>query len=77
MIAISDTTEIISLLKVNQLALLQQLFDVVYIPMAVYKRLAENEVYPIEAQIVKDSDFLFVKRAEMRNLLLFFTTLQV
>ena len=64
MIVISDTTPIISLMKVNQLELLQQLFDVVYIPTAVYKELTENEAYPIEAQIVKDSGFLFVEKAE-------------
>lgn len=39
MIVISDTTPIISLIKVGQLELLRQLFHVVSIPNAVYKEL--------------------------------------
>ena len=64
MIVISDTTPIISLMKVGRLELLQQLFDIVYIPMAVYKELTENESYPREAKIVQECDFLIVERVE-------------
>lgn len=64
MIVISDTTPIISLMKVDRLDLLQQLFDVVYIPMAVYRELTENEAYPREAKIVQECDFLLVEKVE-------------
>ena len=64
MIVISDTTPIISLMKVDRLDLLQQLFDVVYIPMAVYRELTENEAYPREAKRVQECDFLCVEKVE-------------
>ena len=64
MIVISDTTPIISLMKVELLDLLQQLFDVVYIPMAVYRELTENEAYPREAKKVQECDFLLVEKVE-------------
>lgn len=43
MIVISDTTPIISLLKINQLELLERLFENVMIPAAVYKELTTLE----------------------------------
>lgn len=64
MIVISDTTPIISLMKAGRLELLQQLFDVVHIPMAVYRELTENEAYPREAKIVQECDFLIVEKVE-------------
>lgn len=64
MIVISDTTPIISLMKVDRLDLLRQLFDVVYIPMAVYRELTENEAYPREAKKVQECDFLLVEKVE-------------
>lgn len=42
MIVISDTTPIISLLKINQLELLNHLFGEVQIPDAVYEELISN-----------------------------------
>ena len=39
MIIISDTTPIITLLKINQLDLLQKLFQEIYIPESVYNQL--------------------------------------
>ena len=65
MIVISDTTPIISLMKTERLELLQKLFDVVYIPSAVYKELTENELYPDEAQIIRECDFILVE--EVKN----------
>lgn len=65
MIIVSDTTPIISLIKIGQLELLQKLFNVVYIPNAVYRELTENEAYPEEAKIVQECQFLHVK--EVKN----------
>lgn len=42
MIVISDTTPIISLLKINRLSLLQDLFGEVKIPLAVFNELTVN-----------------------------------
>ena len=52
MIVVSDTTPIISLMKVGQLGLLQKLFDVVYIPEAVCRELTDNEAFPDEIRMV-------------------------
>lgn len=42
MIMISDTTPIISLLKADQLGLLEKLYGNVLMPRAVYRELTEN-----------------------------------
>lgn len=49
MIVISDTTPIISLLKINQLDLLQKLFGEIWIPDTVYKELISNERFNQES----------------------------
>ena len=67
MIVISDTTPIISLLKTGRLELLQKLFQVVYVPNAVYKELTENEIYVDEAQMVQECEFLFVEEVENKK----------
>ena len=67
MIVISDTTPIISLLKTGRLELLQKLFQVVYVPNAVYKELTENEIYFDEAQMVQECEFLFVEEVENKK----------
>ena len=64
MIIISDTTPIISLLKANQLELLQKLYKTVLVPRAVYRELTENTVYIKEAEIIKNVDFLSVVSIE-------------
>lgn len=64
MIVISDTTPIISLMKIGRLGLLQKLFDVVYIPKAVYQELTENEVFPEEIRIVQECEFLYVEEVD-------------
>lgn len=53
MIVISDTTPIISLIKIDKLFLLQKLFGKVIIPQAVYDELVSNPKYTKEAVIVK------------------------
>lgn len=60
MIVVSDTTPIISLLKANQLNLLQKLYKIVLIPQAVYRELTENSTYAKEAEFIKSVDFLSV-----------------
>ncbi len=42
MIIISDTTPIISLIKINRIDLLEQLFQEVFIPEAVYNELSRD-----------------------------------
>ena len=55
MIIISDTTPIISLLKINRLDLLEKLFGSVQIPRRVFTELTDNERYSKEADVVKQS----------------------
>ena len=64
MIIISDTTPIISLLKANQLELLQKLYKTVLVPRTVYRELTENPAYIKEAEIIKNVDFLSVVTIE-------------
>ena len=45
MIVIADTSPIISLLKINRLDLLSELFGSIFIPEAVYNELTQNEKY--------------------------------
>ena len=60
MIVISDTTPIISLLKINHLDLLEKLFGSVQIPKGVFAELTENPRFEKEAEIVKNSNFIEV-----------------
>lgn len=64
MIVVSDTTPIISLMKVGQLELLHELFSVVYIPEAVYRELTENEVFSEEVRMVQECGFLYVEEVD-------------
>lgn len=61
MIIISDTTPIISLLKAEQLDLLQKLFQEVIIPKAVYNELISNTKFQNEAQIIRECSYIFVE----------------
>ena len=61
MIIISDTTPIISLLKADQLDLLEKLFHEVVIPKAVYSELISNIKFQDEAQVIKKCPFIFVE----------------
>ena len=60
MIVISDTTPLISLLKIGRLDLLKELFNEIYIPKAVYDELICNELYIDEAKAIKNSSFIIV-----------------
>lgn len=50
MIVVSDTTPLISLMKMGQLGLIGQLFGEVQIPDAVYDELVSNQKFQSEAQ---------------------------
>ena len=58
MIVISDTTPIVSLIKISRIDLLEKLFGEVCIPEAVFRELTTNTVFESEAEIVKNSPFL-------------------
>lgn len=60
MIVISDTTPVISLLKAGQIGLLEELYETVLVPVAVYRELTENPVYQKEADMIRSKDFLSV-----------------
>ena len=58
MIVISDTTPIISLLKIKHLDLLEKLFGEVQIPKGVFAELTENPRFQEESKIVQACDFI-------------------
>lgn len=60
MIVISDTTPLISFLKINRLDLLEKLFCTVQVPKGVFAELIGNPKYTSETEIVKQSDFIKV-----------------
>ncbi len=64
MIVVSDTTPIISLLKVGQLELLLKLYKTVLVPQAVYRELTENPAYINDADIIKNADYLLAVTVE-------------
>lgn len=61
MIIVSDTTPIISLLKIGRLGLLQKLFGEILIPKAVYDELTVNKQYVEEAKKVLESSYIKYK----------------
>lgn len=61
MIIIADTSPIISLLKINRLDLLHELFGTIFIPEAVYNELMQNERYKPEREIILNADFIETK----------------
>ncbi len=54
MIVVSDTTPLISLLKINRLDLLEKLFGEVFIPQAVFNELAAYEEKTLTSNEVKE-----------------------
>ncbi|MBQ2592703.1 MAG: DUF3368 domain-containing protein [Candidatus Riflebacteria bacterium] len=67
MIVISDTTPIISLIKIDKLFLLQKLFGKVIIPQAVYDELVSNPKYTNEAITVYNSSYISIVKIEDRQ----------
>ena len=58
MIVVSDTTPLISLMKIGRLGLAEQLFGEVQIPDAVYMELIANPQFSEEAQQIQKSSFI-------------------
>ena len=66
MIVVSDTTPLISLLKISRLDLLEKLFGEVLIPSAVFNELKTDERFQLEANQIRQEKFIVVK--EVNNL---------
>ena len=60
MIVISDTTPLISLLKIDRLNLLEKMFGTLQIPKGVFAELTDNPKYESEAEIIRNSAFIEV-----------------
>ena len=58
MIVVSDTTPLISLMKVSQLRVLKELFGEVLIPDAVFKELTDNPRFQEEADLIRHCDYI-------------------
>ena len=61
MIVVSDTTPLISLLKINRIDLLEKLFGDVLIPQAVFDELTADERFQLEANRIRQTKFIIVK----------------
>lgn len=66
MIVISDTTPLISLLKINRIDLLEKLFGDVLIPQAVFEELTIDEHFQLEADQIRQKKFIVVKPVKDR-----------
>lgn len=64
MIVVSDTTPLISLMKISLLDILQTLFEEIRIPEAVYEELTTNENFIDEAKQIQKSTFIKVVSVE-------------
>lgn len=64
MIVVSDTTPLISLLKIDHLDLLEKLFGQVLIPKAVFDELTVDERYKFEADQIRRKEFIIVKAVQ-------------
>lgn len=60
MIVVSDTTPLISLLKIERVDLLERLFGQVLIPQAVFDELTADERFKFEADQVRRKQFIKV-----------------
>ena len=65
MIVISDTTPVISLLKIDSLHILREMYGEIVIPEAVYSELIANPAFPDEIAAVKKCPFL--RREAVKN----------
>ena len=64
MIVVSDTTPLISLLKIDHLDLLEKLFGQVLIPKAVFDELTVDERYKFEADQIRRKEFIIVRTVQ-------------
>ena len=58
MIVVSDTTPLISLMKIGQLELINKLFGEIQIPDAVFNELVLNSKFINESKQIKESNFI-------------------
>ena len=58
MIIISDTTPLISLMKISQLKLLKEMFGEILISEAVFDELTTNDSFKTEAEQIKSCKFI-------------------
>lgn len=65
MIVISDTTPLISLIKINHLELIEELFGEIQIPDSVYKELVSNDKFKAEAEEIRK--YSSIKRVKVTN----------
>lgn len=68
MIVVSDTTPLISLMKIGQLKLINQLFGDVKIPQAVFNELVLNPRFPEESKKIKNCPFIDVVNVEEKSM---------
>ena len=64
MIVVSDTTPLISLLKIDRIDLLERLFGQVLIPQAVFDELTADERFQLEADQIRQRRFVIVKAVQ-------------
>ena len=64
MIVVSDTTPLISLLKIERIDLLEKLFGQVLIPQAVFDELTVDERFVLEANQIRQKIFIVIKPVE-------------
>ena len=67
MIVVSDTTPILSLMKIGHLDLLQSLYGQVLLPEAVYNELVSNPSFADEAKQINTCKFLAVERVKNKS----------
>ena len=53
MIVVSDTTPLISLMKIGKLDLVANLFGEIQVPEAVYYELVSNTKFPAESKMIR------------------------
>jgi len=58
MIIVSDTTPVLSLLKIGQIDILRKMYDSIVIPESVYTELITNKAFPDEIAAIKNCDFI-------------------
>ena len=61
MSVVSDTTPLISLLKINRIDLMEKLFGAVMIPTAVFDELTADKRFQLEANQITQTKFIVVK----------------
>ena len=66
MIVVSDTTPLISLLKVDRLDLLEKLFHTVHIPQGVFNKLSAKPEFTDDAEKIRSCGFIHIHNVDSR-----------